>query len=188
MNRRRPMSRRALLLPLMLVPGLGWALNSGGHSDPIAPVILGVTGILFVAVLGRFLARRFNQPSVLGELLMGVMIGNLGYWLGSDFIEVLRQGPAIFDMVDLTLSGEPLEEAAVDALGSSEGARILAILSGPGGAALTQVAHTVDVFSRYGVIFMLFLIGLETSSEEMRRVGGASFRVAVMGEIGRAHV
>jgi Kef-type K+ transport system membrane component KefB len=39
----------------------------------------------------------------------------------------------------------------------------------------------VDVFSRYGVIFMLFLVGLDTSIVEMRRVGGASSRVAVIG-------
>ncbi|MCG6886628.1 MAG: cation:proton antiporter [Proteobacteria bacterium] len=171
------------VLSIILMPSIGWALHGGKHGDPIAPVILGVTGILFFAVLGRFAARRFNQPSVLGELLMGVAIGNVGYWLGSDFIEVLRQGPAVFDMVDLTLSGEPLKLAAIDALGSKDAGQILTILSGPGGPALTQVAHTVDVFSRYGVIFMLFLIGLETSPKEMRSVGGASFRVAIVGVV-----
>jgi len=159
-----------------------WAASKG-HTDPIAPVILGVTGILFFAVLGRFAARRFNQPSVLGELLMGIALGNIGYWYGVDFIEVLRQGPAIFEMVDYALSGEPLPSAAVHALGQDDSVKILSILQGPGGAALTQVAHTVDVFSRYGVIFMLFLIGLETSLEEMRQVGGPSLRVAVVGVV-----
>jgi Kef-type K+ transport system membrane component KefB len=167
----------AVLLPTTVLA----ATNS--HADPIAPVILGVTGILFFAVLGRFAARRFKQPSVLGELLMGIVIGNVGYWYGLDFIEVLRQGPAIFEMVDLALSGEPLPAAALHALGQNDGARILDILQGPGGAALTQVAHTVDVFSRYGVIFMLFLIGLETSLEEMRQVGGPSLRVAIVGVV-----
>ncbi len=154
-----------------------------GHVDPIAPVILGVTGILFFAVLGRFAARRFKQPSVLGELLMGIALGNVGYWLGIEFIEVLRHGPAIFEMIDLALSGEPLQSTAVHALGQADGIRVLGILQGPGGPALTQVAHTVDVFSRYGVIFMLFLIGLETSIEEMRQVGGPSLRVALVGVI-----
>jgi Kef-type K+ transport system membrane component KefB len=159
-----------------------WAASKG-HADPIAPVILGVTGILFFAVLGRFAARRFNQPSVLGELLMGILLGNVGYWYGVDFIEVLRQGPAIFEMVDLALSGETLQSAAVNALGHNDSVKILNILQGPGGAALTQVAHTVDVFSRYGVIFMLFLIGLGTSLEEMREVGGPSLRVAIVGVV-----
>ena len=52
------------------------------HADPIAPVILGVTGILFFAVLGRFGARRLGQPAVLGELVMGLILGNVGYLLG----------------------------------------------------------------------------------------------------------
>lgn len=157
--------------------------TGSGHADPIAPVILGVTGILFFAVLGRFIARRFNQPSVLGELLMGVLLGNIGYLFGNDFIEVLRQGPAIFEMVDLTLAGEPLSQAAEETLGHDESLRILKIFQGPGGPALTQVAHAVDIFSRYGVIFMLFLIGLSTSVEEMQQVGGASLRVALAGVI-----
>ncbi len=161
--------------PILAAPG------SAVHTDPIAPVILGVTGILFFAVLGRFAARKLGQPSVLGELLMGVALGNVGYWLGFDFIEVLRQGPALFDMVDMTLSGKPLHEAANAALGNHDAAAILAILKGPGGAALAQVAHAVDVFSRYGVIFLLFLVGLETTVGEMRAVGSESLRVAFIG-------
>lgn len=173
----------AVALIVLLLPSLGWALGGRTHQDPIAPVILGVTGILFFAVLGRFIARRFHQPSVLGELLMGVLLGNIGYWFGSDFIEVLREGPAIFEMVDLSLCCETLPEAAVEALGPAEAQSILAILRGPGGTDLIKIAETVDVFSRYGVIFMLFLIGLETSTEEMRSVGGASLRVAALGVV-----
>ena len=82
------------------------------HRDPIAPVILGVTGILFVAILGRFAARKFGQPSVLGELIMGIAIGNILYFLDFDFIVVLREGTAIFDMVELALQGQSFEQAA----------------------------------------------------------------------------
>jgi len=66
--------------------------------------------------LGRFAARRLGQPSVLGELLMGVLLGSIGYLLSIDFLLVLREGPAIFDMVELALSGASLEQAAVTAL------------------------------------------------------------------------
>ncbi|MEN8214244.1 MAG: hypothetical protein ABFR19_07760 [Pseudomonadota bacterium] len=44
------------------------------HNDPIAPVIFGVTLILIAALVGRYTARHFNQPTVLGELLMGVLL------------------------------------------------------------------------------------------------------------------
>ena len=70
------------------VSGLGFT-----HGDPIAPVILGVTSILLFAVIGRFAARRFGQPTVLGELLMGIVLGNLAWYLGFDLITVLREGP-----------------------------------------------------------------------------------------------
>ena len=46
-----------------------------------------------------------------------------------------------------------------------------------------QVAHTVDVFSRYGVIFLLFMVGLETDLNEMRQVGADSIRVAIIGVV-----
>jgi Kef-type K+ transport system membrane component KefB len=151
------------------------------HADPVAPVILGVTGILFFAVLGRFGARRLGQPAVLGELVMGLILGNAGYLLGLELMQILREGPAIFDLVRLDLAGDPLEHAAETVLGPVTGPEVLAILEGPAGIAMLQVAQTVDVFSRYGVIFLLFLIGLGTSLSEMRQVGVESLRVAVVG-------
>lgn len=151
------------------------------HSDPIAPVILGVTGVLFFALLGRYAARKLNQPSVLGELSMGVLLGTVGYVFSIDFILILREGPAIFEMVERVMAGEALQPVAIEVLGAKDAAKILEILEGPGGAVLTQVAHTVDIFSRYGVIFLLFLVGLETSVQEMSRVGGESLRVAIIG-------
>ncbi|MFQ5936868.1 MAG: cation:proton antiporter [Acidiferrobacterales bacterium] len=176
-------SRIAIVLLSFAVATPAWAAHplDGTHDDPIAPVILGVTGILFFAVLGRFGARRLGQPAVLGELVMGLLLGNAGYLLGLELIQILREGPAIFDMVRLDLAGEPLHQAASTALGPVVGPDVLKILEGPGGVAMLQVAQTVDVFSRYGVIFLLFLVGLGTSLDEMRQVGAESLRVAVVG-------
>ena len=118
-----------------------------GHHDPIAPVILGVTGILFFAILGRFAARRLNQPSVLGEVLVGILIGVLGNALGFELIVVLREGPAVFDVISLALTGEPLDSAAREVLGDPAAESLLAVLQGSSGGIYLQVAHTVDVFS-----------------------------------------
>lgn len=167
------------VLVLISTPVL--ALTEVQHNDPIAPVILGVTGILFFALIGRFIARRYSQPSVLGELIMGVILGNVGYYLGSDFIAVLREGTAIFQMFELSLSGSSLSDAATQVVGSNEAPGLLSVLEGPNGAELIQVAHTVDIFSRYGVIFLLFMVGLETSIGDLREVGSSSLRVAVVG-------
>jgi len=151
------------------------------HSDPIAPVILGVTGILFVALIGRFSARKIGFPSVLGELMMGILVGNIAYYFSFDLVTVLREGPAIFETIQNLLQGEDLELACINAVGVEGTWHILDILRGPHGNELLQVAHAVDVFSRYGVIFLLFLVGLDTSIDEMRQVGPDSGRVAIIG-------
>ena len=173
-----------MLLFILFLPWPGTSLASVFshlHNDPIAPVILGVTGILFFAILGRFAARKLGLPSVLGEVMMGILLGNLAYYLGVDLIVALREGPAIFDLERLVIAGHTPESAAVATLGPGSARKILSILQGPHGGEILQVAQTVDVFSRYGVIFMLFLVGLDTSVGEMRRVGPDALRVAVIG-------
>jgi Kef-type K+ transport system membrane component KefB len=175
---------------LLLLTGLiAWSgplaanVFSTMHSDPIAPVILGVTGILFFAILGRFAARKLGLPSVLGEVTMGILLGNVAYFLGLDLIVVLREGPAIFDLERLAIAGQAIDTAAFATLGPETANQVLRILQGAQGGQILQVAQTVDVFSRYGVIFMLFLVGLDTSVDEMRQVGADSARVAVIGVV-----
>lgn len=158
------------------------AASGAGHSDPIAPVLLGVTGILFFAIIGRFVARRLGQPTVLGELVIGILLGNLIYYLGGDFILVLREGTALFDIVGESLNGTDLAEAARARISDPLVAdKMLAVIQGEHGPALFGIAHAVDIFSRYGVIFLLFLVGLESSVEEMRAAGKPSIKVALLG-------
>ena len=170
------------LLALLAIPSTVSAVQfHTSHSDPIAPVILGMTGILFVALLGRFGARKLGLLSVLGELGMGILIGNLAYLFGFDLVIVLREGPEIFDTVENLLQGEAVETACMNALSSEKTECVLTLLQGPHGNELIQVAHALDVFSRYGVIFLLFMVGLRTSVKEMRQVGPDSLRVALIG-------
>jgi len=182
MNARHNYRRFFLLLVIALLPSVAAAFQFHvSHNDPIAPVILGVTGILFVALIGRFTARKLGFPSVLGELMMGILVGNIAYYFSFELIMVLREGPAIFDTMENLLKGEGLELACLNAIGVEGTWYILDILRGPHGSELLQVAHTVDVFSRYGIIFLLFLVGLDTSIDEMRKVGPDSGRVAIVG-------
>jgi Kef-type K+ transport system membrane component KefB len=171
-----------LAICLLLLPLVAAAVEFHvSHNDPIAPVILGVTGILFIALIGRFSARKLGFPSVIGELLMGIVVGNVAFYYRVDLITVLREGPAIFETMENLLKGEELELACLNAIGVEGTWYILDILRGPHGNEILQVAHTVDVFSRYGIIFLLFLVGIETSVDEMRKVGPDSSRVAVIG-------
>lgn len=54
-----------------------FASESGGHSDPAAPIVLALAIILVLAKVGGDIASRFKQPAVLGELVVGVVLGNL---------------------------------------------------------------------------------------------------------------
>ncbi|UCG73033.1 MAG: cation:proton antiporter [Chromatiales bacterium] len=167
------MSRFAALLFLFPVPVL--AAEQVVHTDPIAPVILGVTWILSMAIVGRFVARRFHQPAVVGELLMGIVLGHVGYLAGGDMVTLLREVPQVFDLMSGMGTAATFDGETAAALNR--------VLNQPDGGVMLQVAHSVDVFSRYGVIFLLFLVGLESSGEEMRHVGAESARVAVIGVV-----
>jgi Kef-type K+ transport system membrane component KefB len=53
------------------------AAQDGAHADPVAHVALWLVIILVAAKVGGELATRVGQPSVLGELLVGLLLGNL---------------------------------------------------------------------------------------------------------------
>lgn len=172
------------LLLAGLSPVLAFASADVNHADPITFVLLGVTAIFFFAILGRYLARCLHQPSVLGELLMGVLIGNLSYYYGFQFITLLREGSTTFDIVSEMLHGVSLSQAVTTVIPNPEYAQqAISALSGPHGADYLKIAYVVDIFSRYGVIFLLFMVGLESSVEELKHTGRDSFLVAVIGVV-----
>lgn len=152
------------------------------HTDPIASVILGVTFIFFFAIIGRYAARRLHQPGVLGELLMGVLLGNIAYLCGSHLIVILREGSSIFDVVKTMLAGVPLPQAVSSVITNPYYAhQVTDALTSPKGTEYIKIAYTVDIFSRFGVIFLLFMVGLESSFQELKRTGLESINVAVIG-------
>ncbi|MCP4705292.1 MAG: cation:proton antiporter [candidate division Zixibacteria bacterium] len=108
--------------------------EAAGHGGEVAEVLLGLIIILLAAKLGGDLFERFKQPAVLGELIIGMLIGNLA-----------MLGPEIF---------EPFKHSL-----------------------------TLDVLAEIGVIILLFEVGLESSLQEMLKVGVASFMVATFGVI-----
>ncbi len=163
-------------------PAIAFAEKIATHHDPVAPVILWVTLLFFFAVIGRYLAAYFKQPSVLGELLMGVVFGNLCYFFGLQLMVVLREGPAIFNIMRDMLMDVPLIEAVNKNIPNSYYAnQIIRALTSENGVELIKLAYVLDIFSRYGVIFLLFKVGLETSVEELRHTGREAFQVALLG-------
>lgn len=97
---------------------------------------IGIT-LLFVAVVllaGKLasLVERFGQPAVLGEMLVGVLLGNL-VLVGLDIFEPIKAD------------------------------------------------QFINFLAEFGVIILLFQVGLESNVREMSRVGGAAFLVACIG-------
>jgi Kef-type K+ transport system membrane component KefB len=56
-------------------PNQGGAADS--HSGEVMDILLSLVVVLLSAKLGGDLLERFHQPAVLGELIMGMIIGNL---------------------------------------------------------------------------------------------------------------
>jgi len=104
-NRARTVARAAVLIVAAVLlcaahPAVASEPAPGGHADPVAPVLLGLVVLLFAAKLGGDLCERIGQPAVLGELLFGVLLGNLD-WLGYDQFVHLKHDPAIELLAEL---------------------------------------------------------------------------------------
>ncbi len=64
------------------------------HPAPVASVLLALAVILVGARLGGCAAERLGQPAVLGELLVGVVLGNLE-WANLQWLAAIKTDPTI---------------------------------------------------------------------------------------------
>jgi Kef-type K+ transport system membrane component KefB len=89
------MNRSLLLFLLFFVPvQKAFTSEAGPHADPIAPTLLALIAILAAAKLGGELFERLKMPAVLGELIAGMILGNLILInAGWNFFEPLRATP-----------------------------------------------------------------------------------------------
>jgi len=177
------MKRLLPFLMLLALPLAVRAAESAGHGDPVAPVLIVLVLISIIAAIGGKWMRQWGQPAVLGELLVGVIVANLAYAWGEPIVTVIREGETIRRLIELALNqGVSVAEAVRLLLPAGEQAsRLQEILAGSGGPAAIAVYQFVDLLSRIAVIVLLFLVGLETSYHEMRKVGVTALKVAVVG-------
>ena len=63
--------------------------GDSGHGGLVLEVLLGLIVILLGAKLGGDIFERFGQPAVLGELIMGIIIGNL-HLVGLEWFEPFK--------------------------------------------------------------------------------------------------
>lgn len=77
-----------IIVSLLFFVSLPAFANTEGSEHGPVMTLLWMGIILFFAMLGRFI-EKLKQPSVLGELLAGVLIGNLGL-LGFHFFDSIK--------------------------------------------------------------------------------------------------
>ena len=77
-----------MFLPLLQAP------TAAPHADTLAPVVLALAVILAAAKLGGDAAERIGQPAVLGELVVGVLVGNLSL-VGIDWFQFIAANSTI---------------------------------------------------------------------------------------------
>ncbi|MGH7740583.1 MAG: cation:proton antiporter, partial [Candidatus Eiseniibacteriota bacterium] len=105
----------------------------GPHAGSLP--LLGALALVVVgARLGGALFKRLGQPEVLGELMTGVVIGNLGL-LGVHNWDSLRETPGL------------------------------------------------ELLAEIGVLFLLFMTGLESELGALMKVGASSLLVATLGVV-----
>jgi Kef-type K+ transport system membrane component KefB len=161
-----------------------------GHSDPFTYILLVLGIVSCVAGLGRLLAKKTHQPDVLGELLIGVFVGNLLYFYGSPIgitimhLDVVSQVLATALENGLTISEAMHKLSPGESLvSSSVGVQVVSLLTGPSAPVFADIAKALWMFSNLGVILLLFLVGLENDVDEMMKVGLNSLLVAIAGVV-----
>lgn len=124
----------AVLSPILVKAGEHAEESSGGGHAEVFALTFGILALLLILAKLGSLVERIGQPAVLGEILVGVLLGNLAL-IGIPFFRNLEH----FEL-------------------------------------LTFLAE-------FGVVILLFQIGLESNITEMKKVGVKSFVVAIIGVI-----
>ena len=146
----------------MLFPALLSEISS--HDFEVAETLIGVLRFVLIFVAARTLAEilvRFELPTILGELLAGVIIGASGLHLLVPPETQVELNNAFANAVG-GLAHVPPEEVSS--------------IYNEGFGSLRSV-------SNLGLYSLLFLTGLESELEELMAVGAQAFSVAVAGVV-----
>ena len=162
--------------------------DASDHHVPFSPILLGFAIIIAVAVVGRWTATCLRQTAVLGELLMGIVIGNIGFWFGVPiFVLIMNLNDAIPLFSEVWLTGKSVNEAAqhvfspVQLEPGGDAERLVGIMTGLEGPRHVVMGFALWIFSELGVILLLFMVGLKSRVDDMLKVGWQALAVAIAG-------
>jgi Kef-type K+ transport system membrane component KefB len=170
------------------------------HADTLAPVVLALAVILAAAKLGGDVAERIGQPAVLGELVVGVLVGNLSL-AGIDWFQFIAANATIDVLAQLgaviLLFEVGLESTVRDMLQVGVRSLIVAVLGvvmpwalGWWVGALLLPEHSVYVHAFLGAVLTATSVGItarvlkdlgRSQSPEARIILGAAVIDDVLG-------
>lgn len=110
--------------------------------------------------------KWLKQPAVLGELLVGLLAGNLGYYFGNPTLTVLREGDNLSHIASLALTSHySIGEATYRVLPPGPHADLIAsLLTGPQGQSYIYVYSFIDVVACVAILALLFLVAGKSAS------------------------
>ena len=162
--------------------------HSGGHSSPVAPVLAAIVIILLLAKVGGDIFERLGMPAVLGELIIGVVLGNMAFlsggwgdpdagWHALDFLHP----PDEINVAEKLKEFE--DEVEDDSLTEDHFTRLRELREEISTVNPYSTGAILKMLAEIGVILLLFEVGLESSVREMMSVGTSSLLVAILGVV-----
>jgi len=144
-------------------------------SEPFSFILLEFGFIIALALLAHMFSRHFQMPRMLGELLIGIVIGNLLYWLDLSpvFYILMHLGDATEIFKSVWTSDLPIAETISGIYISDEQetvdfvTRMTAIFTSTQSPAFILLGVGLWLFSNFGIFFLLFKLGLETKPENI---------------------
>ncbi|MDR3567044.1 MAG: cation:proton antiporter [Syntrophobacteraceae bacterium] len=160
------------------------------EGEPSAGVYGFLALLVSCAAVGRFAAGKLKQAPVLGELAAGILVGALLYQLGSPTVIIIRHSALVEQAgkssltqglnwpttVRSTLRGAELPEATAR--------KVTRVLLSRDFLSYISLARSVQLFAGFGVVMLLFMVGLEVSLKELRAIGRSAAMVAASGVVG----
>ena len=144
--------------------------------------------IILAAVIGRWLAEISKQPIVLGELIVGIVIGNIGYWFDMPIFNLIMELSNVEEIFRVVCSsGLSVAESVryvyspIQLTDGEIGNKLLTILTGNHAVRYIIIGFILWLFSGLGIIILLFMVGLDTSIADMKNVGKQATLVALFG-------
>jgi Kef-type K+ transport system membrane component KefB len=180
--------KKIYLLPLVLLLTMGACVRSGTQGDPFAPAFEAFGIVLVATLIGRFIARKLNVSLVLGEIMMGIIIGVLLSAMERPSVVVIRNQNTIQTIITKLDNNIPLDDAvaltaAEAALSPDEKSVLIGTFKDGNAQQVIMMARVLFLFSGFGIALLLFSVGLQSNILEILRLGPKAVVVAMLGII-----